>query len=129
MPGRRRGWAAHHQNADGSQHSPLSSALLEVVLLTLIDKQAQHGYTLLMSLPLFGIHTIHPSVVYRILREMETLGWIQSDWDAAETQGPPRRIYTTTPAGKAALKNWQVELEKTQKTIAELLTHQMEQKG
>jgi PadR family transcriptional regulator, regulatory protein PadR len=48
--------------------------------------------------------TIHPSVIYRTLREMETLEWIVSDWDADQTQGPPRRIYELTAQGEAVLK-------------------------
>ena len=65
--------------------------------------------------------TIHPSVIYRTLREMEGLEWIQSDWDTDQTQGPPRRIYRLTVQGEEALRNWQHELKKTQELISDLL--------
>ena len=64
--------------------------------------------------------TIHPSVVYRSLREMENLGWIESDWDLDQTQGPPRRIYRVTPQGEDALSHWKVELQQTQELIHRL---------
>ena len=64
---------------------------------------------------------LHPSVVYRTLRDMEDLEWIQSDWDIHETQGPPRRNYRLTEQGRLALNFWQNEMRKTQGIIANLL--------
>jgi DNA-binding PadR family transcriptional regulator len=67
------------------------------------------------------MNTLHPSVVYRTLREMEGLEWIQSDWETDQTQGPPRRTYRLTVQGEEALRNWQHELGKTQELISDLL--------
>lgn len=103
------------------RHSPLTVSLLEPVLLALIHEQPRHGYTLLTDLEAMSMGTIHPSVVYRTLREMEGLRWIQSDWNTDQAQGPPRRIYRLTAQGKEALRNWQRELEKTQGLIERLL--------
>jgi PadR family transcriptional regulator PadR len=94
--------------------------LLEPALLVLLKAQPQHGYTLLTDLDRLGMSTLHPSVVYRVLREMEDLGWIESTWETGQTQGPPRRIYRLTGQGEEALQFWQEELEKTRITIAEL---------
>ncbi len=121
MPRHRRGWAMgggpHHED----RHSPLTISMLEPALLILLKEQPRHGYTLLTDLELLGITTIHPSVVYRTLREMEGLEWIQSDWETDQTQGPPRRTYRLTVQGEEALQNWRHELEKTQGLIGELL--------
>lgn len=105
----------------GDYHSPLTVSILEPALLILLKEQPQHGYSLLGNIEKMGMTTIHPSVVYRTLREMERLDWIQSDWDTDQTQGPPRRTYHLTAQGKEALRNWQHELEKTQKMISDLL--------
>ena len=80
MPRHRRGWAmggggGGHQG----RHSPLAASLLEPALLVLLKEKSRHGYTLLADLETLGLSTIHPSVVYRVLREMEGLGWVQSD--------------------------------------------------
>ena len=121
MPRRRRGWAMgggpHHED----RQSPMVIAILEPALLILLREQPRHGYSLLADLSSLGLHTIHPSVVYRALREMEALEWIQSDWDTDQTQGPPRRTYRLTFQGEEALRNWQHELEKTQQLISDLL--------
>lgn len=111
----------HAGSGASSHHSPLSISLLEPALLILIRKQARHGYTLLGELEDMGMGTIHPSVVYRTLREMEELGWVASDWENNQTQGPPRRIYRIAPPGVDALRNWQRELTQTQGLIAQFL--------
>ena len=121
MPRHRRGWAMGGEHRRDERHSPLTISMLEPALLILIREQPRHGYTLLADLELLGMVTIHPSVVYRTLREMESLEWIQSDWDFTQTQGPPRRNYRLTAQGEEALQNWQHEMGKTQELIGQLL--------
>ncbi len=117
MPRYRRGWAVGAGGPERGHHTGLTVAMLEPVLLMLVHKQPQHGYTLLSELEELGLTTVHPSVVYRILRELEALAWIESSWDTSQTQGPPRKVYTLTPGGESALQNWQVELTKVRKLI------------
>ena len=95
--------------------------MLEPALLVLLKEQPRHGYTLLADLELLGMTTIHPSVVYRTLREMEGLEWIQSDWSTDQAPGPPRQTYCLMTQGEEALRNWQHELGKTQGIIMQLL--------
>ena len=121
MPRHRRGWAVDSEHGPQQRHTPLTVSMLEPALLILLKEQPRHGYTLLADLESLGISTIHPSVVYRILRDMEELEWIQSDWETDQTQGPPRRTYHLTDQGNEALRNWQYELEKTRGLITELL--------
>lgn len=122
MPRHRRGWATGVGPNCEDRHSPLTISLLEPALLILLKEQPRHGYTLLTDLGILGMSTLHPSVVYRTLREMEGLDWIQSDWETDQSQGPPRRTYRLTIQGEEALRNWQRELEKAQGTIMQLLT-------
>jgi PadR family transcriptional regulator PadR len=103
-----------------NRHSPLTVSMLEPALLVLLKEQPRHGYTLLASLESLGMGTLHPSMVYRTLRQMEELEWIGSDWDTSQTQGPPRRIYSLTPLGEDVLENWQDELEKVSSLISHL---------
>lgn len=111
----------HGEGGAPSYHTPLTMSLLEPALLILVQEQARHGYTLLQDLNQLGMGTIHPSVVYRTLRDMEELGWIASDWDTSQTQGPPRRTYRMAPPGEEALRNWRRELIHSQDLIAQLL--------
>ena len=121
MPRRRRGWAMQNYEGGEFTHSSLTIALLEPVLLNLIKLQPRHGYSLLSDLEAVNMGTIHPGMVYRTLRDFEDLGWIQSEWDSDQTQGPPRRVYSLTEAGEKALAHWQQELHKSQLVINDLL--------
>ena len=111
------GWGPQHEE----RHSPIMVSLLEPALLILLKAKPRHGYTLLADLESLGIATIHPSVVYRTLREMEGLEWIRSDWETDQTQGPPRRTYQLTATGEEVLHNWQRELEKMRDLISQLI--------
>lgn len=119
MPGRQRGWG-RGGGRGRHRHSPLTGSMLEPALLVLLKEQPRHGYTLLADLDSLGMGTLHPSVVYRTLRQMEDLEWITSDWDTGQTQGPPRRTYQLTPSGEEVLAQWREELEKTRSLISHL---------
>jgi len=121
MPRHRRGWAMDGGPHRGARHSPLKTSLLEPALMVLLKEKPRHGYTLLNDLDLLGMGTMHPSMVYRTLREMEDLAWVQSDWDTDQTQGPPRRTYKLTQQGEEVLQNWKKELENSQFLINLLL--------
>jgi len=90
-------------------------------LLFLLYKKSSHGYDLLESLEAFRLDTVHPSMVYRILREMEEFGWVTSQWDTHQTQGPARRVYEITGLGKEAVKTWANELRQVRKSLDDLL--------
>lgn len=117
MPRHRRGWGMGGGARQEFSHTPVTTSMLEPALLVLLKEQPRHGYTLLSDLDSLGMGTLHPSVIYRVLREMEDLQWIQSDWETTQTQGPPRKTYQLTPLGNEALVNWLNELEKTQELI------------
>jgi len=121
MPRHRRGWAIGGGPPPTDRHTPLTVAMLEPALLVLLKEHPRHGYTLLADLEALGMGTIHPSVVYRTLRQMEMLAWVQSAWETDQTQGPPRRTYRLTVEGETALESWQGELRKTRDLIAQLV--------
>ena len=122
MPRHKRGWNMENGHRHEKRRTSLKVSLVEPALLTLISQSARHGYSLLADLEALGLDSLHPSVVYRTLRQMEDLEWIDSEWDTDNEQGPPRRIYNLTRIGQAALDTWQEELVKAQDSIHQLLT-------
>jgi DNA-binding PadR family transcriptional regulator len=52
---------------------------------------------------------------------METRGWVTSDWDNEQTQGPPRRVYELTQNGREILHGRMRELGDTRDQIDHLL--------
>jgi DNA-binding PadR family transcriptional regulator len=130
MPRHKRGWAIKDGHHREKRRTPLTVALIEPALLILIGERTRHGYALHSALEDLGIAPIHPSVVYRTLRQMETLEWIESVWDTENQQGPPRKMFSLTEKGRGAHQTWQNELVKAQKSIQQMLDYKStEHKG
>ena len=105
--GKRRGWGRGRRAA----------RFLEPFLLLLLQQGQAHGYTLLEKLEQFGLESRNPSAVYRVLRDMEELGYVVSSWDETKTQGPPRRVYCLTALGKELLAQHVQDLKETREII------------
>ncbi|MDI9566191.1 MAG: helix-turn-helix transcriptional regulator, partial [Chloroflexota bacterium] len=102
-------------------YSLMDIRLVEPALLIFLDQDGLHGYGLLEKLAGIGLTEINPSMIYRILRDYEELGLVQSEWDADTTQGPPKRVYTITPEGRIALERAATSLRVTAQRIEALL--------
>lgn len=98
-----------------------ATGMRESALLLLLHREPAHGYTLMEQLEEFGLGEIAPSVIYRMLRDMEARGWVASMWDEEQTQGPPRRIYRITAMGDEVLATWVRELDETRKMLDHLV--------
>ena len=121
MPGHGRGFGHGRCRGRDGDRSLLATRLVEPALLVVLSQGELHGYNLLERVNTLGLSSLHPSMVYRILRGMEEAGWVSSVWDHKQTQGPPRRVYTLTEEGYAALYDWKEHLQQTQGIIARLL--------
>lgn len=85
-------------------YSLIDVRLVEPALLAFLNSESLHGYGLLDKLESLGLGSVNPSVIYRILRDYEEIGLVQSNWNKESTQGPPRRVYSLTDAGEEALQ-------------------------
>lgn len=72
-------------------------------LLALLDEQPSYGYEVLRRLRVRGWGTLDRGRAYRALRDMEAQGLLRSRW-LESSQGPRRRGYSVTPAGRDALQ-------------------------
>ena len=70
-------------------------------LLLLLEHEPTHGYALHCDLRARGLNA-DPGAVYRTLRQLDGEGLIASSWTDAP-QGPKRRVYAITRAGRAEL--------------------------
>ncbi len=98
-----------------------TTGMRESALLLLLHREPAHGYTLLEQLEEFGLGGIAPSVIYRVLRDMEARGWVASTWDDEQTQGPPRRVYHITALGDEVLATRVQELDETRNMLDRLV--------
>lgn len=91
-------------------------------LLFMLSRDDAHGYSLLDGLSEFGFDPdrVDPSLIYRILREMEEAGWVKS-YLGEESLGPQRRIYQILPDGQAHLVEMINNLRRRKDEIDRLL--------
>ena len=83
--------------------------LIPVVLL-LLQQWQSYGYQLMKGLATYGFVMLNPGPLYRVLRQMEKEGLVESSWDTSR-QGPARRLYSITEAGEKYLNLWGNSLE------------------
>ncbi|MBA3606019.1 MAG: helix-turn-helix transcriptional regulator [Actinomycetota bacterium] len=88
--------------AAGPVERGLPRAYLRAVLLVLVAAGPTHGYDLLEQVRQAGIRLADPGGLYRTLRAMEREQVLASWWENSSS-GPPRRTYTLTSTGRAAL--------------------------
>ena len=124
-PGRSGGFGrGHGRRREGrwmGDYSLVDVRLIEPALLAFLQDDNLHGYALLEKLDSLGLGSINPSVIYRILRDFEAIGLVQSDWDKSTTQGPPRRVYALTEKGHNVLKQAAESLRETVDRIKSIL--------
>ena len=97
--------------------------VLEPMMLLLMAQDPLHGYGLTERLTtVFGVGEVPPQTVYRALQEMESSGWVTAAWDMDSTQGPPRKVYSITAEGLAALDAWSDEIETLRRMLDAFLT-------
>ena len=79
----------------------LVRGLLDLVVLGLLKEKSIHGYGVITSIRRnFGVY-FGPSTVYPLLGDLETKGYIKSEWDL--THDRPRKVYCLTPEGHSLL--------------------------
>ncbi|WP_068963803.1 PadR family transcriptional regulator [Desulfosporosinus sp. BG] len=60
--------------------------------------------------------------VYRALQEMEEKEWVKSNWKSPQT-GPPRKWYSITHKGRAALHQYAEDIVQRQANLNFFLKH------
>ena len=104
MAAESRGWQGGDGGPAGEVPWSPRSLLVPYLLLALSFYRA-HGYLLQQWLRALGLFGVDPTTLYRTLRQMERQGLVSSAWDT-EAQGPARRVYTLTDAGRVVLETW-----------------------
>ncbi len=96
---------------------------LEAFILLLLLEQPDHGGHLLtrLSAVLPEEWTVDSGRIYRLLRELESTGCLQSAWVTEDT-GAPTRQYRLTANGKHRLEDWAHEMEIRQQSLASFLS-------
>lgn len=79
-----------------------STRSVHVWVLLMLRQRPAHGYGLVRQLEALGITRHNRGRVYRALRWLEEMGFVDQAWETPRV-GPARRIYEVLPAGACAL--------------------------
>jgi DNA-binding PadR family transcriptional regulator len=85
---------------------------LEAFILLILSQQPLHGGGVISRLKtiLPPVWTIDDGHVYRLLRNLEAVGALESSW-LTEEVGAPIRIYRLTDDGTVRLQEWKEDIE------------------
>ena len=97
----------NHQTMKKAE-TKLVRGLLDLVVLGLLKENSIHGYGVITSIRRnFGVY-FGPSTVYPLLGDLETKGYIKSEWDL--THDRPRKVYSLTTEGHSLLNGTEKSL-------------------
>lgn len=85
----------------------------ELAILSLIHEKPCHGYEIEQVIEERGMRDwteVGFSSIYYLLKKLEKSGSIESQLEPESGQGPARRVYHITPAGRAAWREGVLEL-------------------
>ena len=80
----------------------------QLLLLGSLAREPMHGYELyqnLTSSPLGRVWYLGRSQMYKLLKELETLGYVEGRREVQENR-PAKKIYHITPPGREAFLRW-----------------------
>jgi PadR family transcriptional regulator PadR len=100
-----------------SDHEGTGRGMEPFILLRLAEAPA-YGYQLHKLMDELGFRRAaeDPSRVYKVLHDLEALGYLTSSWSMGDS-GPARRTYDLTPDGKAYLGDRAEDLGRQAKRI------------
>lgn len=96
--------------------------LLEPAVLASLASQPAHGYDLRKTVEEMtdGFVCVDPGGIYRLLRQLEQDGFVESKWSEGEF-GPQRREYQITRDGRELLAQWGEDLRLRERAFQSLI--------
>lgn len=89
----------------------LRKGILELAILAALYRNAHYGYSLVRTLTATDSIAIKEGTVYPILARLAREGLVRSEW-VESSQGPPRKYYDLTAAGRLACESLQGEFRR-----------------
>lgn len=85
-----------------SQMTEMLKGTLEGIVLALLETRPAYGYEITTQLREEGFTDLAEGTVYALLVRVEQRGFVDVEKVPSE-KGPPRKVYTLNPAGRAQL--------------------------
>jgi PadR family transcriptional regulator PadR len=93
---------------------------LQYCVLALLDGEERYGFDLVRALADVDGMVTSEGTIYPLLSRLRRDGLVESTWRES-TSGPPRRYYTLTKSGRAALAGFQREWERFRNAVDQFM--------
>jgi len=88
----------------------LRKGILELAIMGALYRERHYGYSLIRVLTENGSVSLKEGTIYPILARLDRDGLVRSEWVESD-QGPPRKYYALTPAGRQLFSDLSEEFE------------------
>ncbi len=92
----------HRMGVEG-RRTQLLRGVLDLCLLVVMDEGPAYGYEMTKRLRARGLSIVGEGSIYPLLGRLERDGLVETNRAASDDGGPPRKYYSPSPAGRAAL--------------------------
>jgi PadR family transcriptional regulator PadR len=99
-------------DGDGKERriTQMRKGILELAVMAVLCQERHYGYSLVRVLSETGSISLKEGTIYPILGRLDREGIVSSEW-IESAQGPPRKYYTLTPAGRQLFEELSQEFE------------------
>jgi PadR family transcriptional regulator PadR len=88
----------------------LRKGILELAVMAVLYHERHYGYSLVRAITENGSISLKEGTIYPILARLDRDGLVRSEWVESD-QGPPRKYYSLTPAGRQLFTELERELD------------------
>ena len=88
----------------------LRKGILELAVMGVLYNERHYGYSIVRVLSETGSISLKEGTIYPILSRLDRDGLVKAEW-VESIQGPPRKYYALTPAGKKLFDELSEEFE------------------
>jgi PadR family transcriptional regulator PadR len=88
----------------------LRKGILELAVLRALSEERHYGYSLIKALSSRAALELKEGTLYPILARLDRDGLVGTEW-VESLQGPPRKYYSLTPAGRQLFAELQEEFD------------------
>lgn len=89
--------------AEKDRNAQLRKGVLELAILAVLDGEEYYSIEIIEQLGMQPALTATPGTVYPLLARLDKDGKVATRWVEAGSSGPPRKYYSLTEEGRAAL--------------------------
>ncbi|WP_346622418.1 PadR family transcriptional regulator [Blastococcus montanus] len=105
---------------DPDRRTQLLRGVLDTCLLALLARTPTHAYELVVLLERHGIEGVGYGTVYPLMGRLRRQGLVEEQVEPSPS-GPPRKVFSVSAAGRAALAEWAQQWDATTTSVRTLL--------